>query len=164
MSWIEAGIASCAIRILRYSWEAMESGIDAETMAGRLKEPKIVRASRTRKAEYVATGIRVRPIERAVLGAEVVLEVEVEVEAEAEAEVGVGVGVGPGGVVLFVAGTEVLLWPNNWANFTSFQMPTEELTMNVEAKVVMPAIAWSIFGYHLLRMVSEALAVAKVAV
>lgn len=162
MSWIEAGIASCAIRILRYSWEAMESGIDAETMAGRLKEPKIVRASRTRKAEYVATGIRVRPIERAVLGAEVVLEVEVE--AEAEAEVGVGVGVGPGGVVLFVAGTEVLLWPNNWANFTSFQMPTEELTMNVEAKVVMPAIAWSIFGYHLLRMVSEALAVAKVAV
>lgn len=121
-----------------------------------------MRASRTRKAEYVATGIRVRPIERAVLGAEVVLEVEVE--AEAEAEVGVGVGVGPGGVVLFVAGTEVLLWPNNWANFTSFQMPTEELTMNVEAKVVMPAIAWSIFGYHLLRMVSEALAVAKVAV
>lgn len=160
ISWIEAGIASCAIRILRYSWEAMESGIDAETMAGRLKEPKIVRASRTRKAEYVATGIRVRPIERAVLGAEVVFEVE----AEAEVEVEVGVGVGLGGVVLFVAGTEVLPWPNNWANFTSFQMPTEELTMNVEAKVVMPAIAWSIFGYHLLRMVSEALAVAKVAV
>lgn len=140
----------------------MESGIDAETMAGRLKEPKIVRASRTRKAEYVATGIRVRPIERAVLGGEVVLEVDVDVEAEAEVEVGVGVGLG--GVVLFVAGTVVLLWPNNWANFTSFQMPTEELTMNVEAKVVMPAIAWSIFGYHLLRMVSEALAVAKVAV
>lgn len=160
MSWIEAGIASWAIRILRYSWEAMESGIDAETMAGRLKEPKIVRASRTRKAEYVATGIRVRPIERAVLGGEVVLEVE----AEAEAEVEVGVGVGLDGFVLFVVGTEVLLWPNNWANFTSFQMPTEELTMNVEAKVVMPAIAWSIFGYHLLRMVSEALAVAKVAV
>lgn len=125
-----------------------------------------MRASRTRKAEYVATGIRVRPIERAVLGGEVVLEVEVEAEAEAEAEaeVEVGVGVGLGGVVLFVVGTEVLLWPNNWANFTSFQMPTEELTMNVEAKVVMPAIAWSIFGYHLLRMVSEALAVAKVAV
>lgn len=128
MSWMEAGIASCAIRILRYSWEAIESGIDAETMAGRLKEPKIVRASRTRKAEYVATGIRVRPIERAVL--EVVL-----------LEVDEGVGVGLGGVVLFVVGTEVLLWPNNWANFTSFQMPTEELTMNVEAKVVMPAIA-----------------------
>lgn len=130
-SWMEAGIASCAIRILRYSWEAMESGIDAETMAGRLKEPKIVRASRMRKAEYVATGIRVRPIERAVL------EVEVEVALEVDAEVGVGLG----GVLLFVAGAEVLLWPNNWANFTSFQMPTEELIMNVEAKVVMPAIA-----------------------
>jgi hypothetical protein len=115
------------------SWEAMESGIDAETMAGRLKEPKIVRASRTRKAEYVATGIRVRPIERAVL--------EVEVEVVLEVEVDAGVDVGLGGVVLFVVGTEVLLWPNNWANFTSFQMPTEELTMNVEAKVVMPAIA-----------------------
>lgn len=60
-------------------------------MAGRLKEPKIVRASRTRKAEYVATGIRVRPIERAVLGAEVVLEVEVEVETEVAAEAEVGV-------------------------------------------------------------------------
>jgi hypothetical protein len=130
---MEAGIASWAIRILRYSWEAMESGIDAETMAGRLKEPKIVRASRTRKAEYVATGIRVRPIERAVL--------EVEVEVVLEVEVDAGVDVGLGGVVLFVVGTEVLLWPNNWANFTSFQMPTEELTMNVEAKVVMPAIA-----------------------
>jgi hypothetical protein len=130
---MEAGIASWAIRILRYSWEAMESGIDAETMAGRLKEPKIVRASRTRKAEYVATGIRVRPIERAVL--------EVEVEVVLEVEVDAGVDVGLGGVVLFVVGTEVLLWPNNWANFTSFQMPTEELTMNVDAKVVMPAIA-----------------------
>jgi hypothetical protein len=134
----------------------MESGIDVETMAGRLKEPKIVRASRTRKAEYVATGMRVRPIERAVLEVEVVLEVDVDV--------GVGVGVGLGVVVLLVAATEVLPWPNNWANFTSFQMPTEEFTINVEANVVMPAIAWSIFGYHLLRMVSEALAVAKVAV
>lgn len=51
MSWIEAGIASWAMRILRYSWEATESGIEAETMAGRLKEPKIVRPSRRRKAE-----------------------------------------------------------------------------------------------------------------
>lgn len=95
-----------------------------------------MRASRTRKAEYVATGILVRPIERAVLGVELVLEVEVEVE--------VVIGVVLGGVVLFVTGIEVLLWPNNCANFTSFQMPTEELTMNVAAKVVMPEMAWSI--------------------
>jgi hypothetical protein len=51
ISWIEAGMASWAMRILRYSWEATESGIEAETMAGRLKEPKIVRPSRRRKAE-----------------------------------------------------------------------------------------------------------------
>jgi hypothetical protein len=70
MSWMEAGMASCAIRILRYSWEAMESGIAVESMAGRLKEPKMVRPSRRRKAEYVARGMRVRPIERAVLGRE----------------------------------------------------------------------------------------------
>lgn len=50
-NWIEAGMASCAMRILRYSWDAMESGIEADTMAGRLKEPKIVRPSRSRKAE-----------------------------------------------------------------------------------------------------------------
>lgn len=50
-SWIDAGMASCANRIFRYSLEAMESGMEAETMAGRLKEPKMVRASRTRKAE-----------------------------------------------------------------------------------------------------------------
>lgn len=51
MSWIEAGMASCAMRILRYSWEAMASGMVAETIAGRLKEPKMVKASRIRKAE-----------------------------------------------------------------------------------------------------------------
>lgn len=46
----------------------MESGIVAETMAGRLKDPKIVSPSRRRKAEYVAKGILVRPIERTVFG------------------------------------------------------------------------------------------------
>lgn len=51
INWIEAGIASCAMRIFKYSWEATESGIEAETIAGRLKEPKIVRPSRRRKAE-----------------------------------------------------------------------------------------------------------------
>lgn len=40
----------------------------------------------------------------------------------------------------------LLLWPNNSANLTSFQMPTEEFTRNVETKVVVPAIAWSIWG------------------
>jgi len=40
----------------------------------------------------------------------------------------------------------LLLWPNSSANLTSFQMPTEELTKNVETKVVVPAIAWSIWG------------------
>lgn len=44
-------MASWAIRILRYSCEATESGIVAETMAGREKEPKMVRPSRRRKAE-----------------------------------------------------------------------------------------------------------------
>lgn len=36
--------------------------------------------------------------------------------------------------------------PKSWANLTSFQIPTEELTKNVEANVVMPAMAWSILG------------------
>lgn len=99
--------------------------------------------------------MRVRPIERAVLGIEVDgllagLGLAVEVEVVVEVEVG---------VVL-----EALLWPNSWANFTSFHIPTEELTIKVVAKVVMLAIAWSIWGYHLPRMVSVAFAVAKVAV
>lgn len=101
-----------------------------------------------------------RPIERAVLIEDEADELGVEVEAEVAVAVAVGVGVVAAGV-----GVEVVLgWPNNWANFTSFQIPTEELTMKVVAKVVMPAIAWSISGYHLPRMVSVALAVAKVAV
>ena len=93
MSWMDAGMASWAMRIFRYSCEAMESGIAVESMAGRLKEPKIVRPSRRRKAEYVARGMRVRPIERAVLGREVsgfgVLDGdgEVEVDADADADV-----------------------------------------------------------------------------
>lgn len=90
-------MASCAIRILRYSWEAMESGIAVESIAGRLKEPKMVRPSRRRKAEYVARGMRVRPIERAVLGRDVsgfgdVVDEEVDgdgdaVEGDADADV-----------------------------------------------------------------------------
>lgn len=51
ISWIDAGIPNCAIRIFRYSLEAIESGIHAEAMAGKLKDPKIVRPSRRRKAE-----------------------------------------------------------------------------------------------------------------
>lgn len=51
ISWIDAGIPNCAIRIFRYSLEAMESGIHAEAIAGKLKEPKMVRPSRRRKAE-----------------------------------------------------------------------------------------------------------------
>lgn len=51
INWIDAGTASCAMRILRFSLEAIESGIAAETKGGRLKEPKMVRASRIRKAE-----------------------------------------------------------------------------------------------------------------
>jgi len=92
-------------------------------MAGRLKEPKMVRPSRRRNAEYVAKGILVRPIERTILG--------VEVE-----------GVVVDGVGVFL----VILWPKSWANLTSFQIPTEELTKKVDANVVMPAIAWSILG------------------
>jgi hypothetical protein len=126
---MEAGMASCAMRILRYSWEAMESGIVVESMAGRLKEPKMVRPSRRRKAEYVARGMRVRPIERAVLGRDVSgfavdEEVEDAVEGDADADadvdadadteadagvdvVGVGVGIavvdgGEGGGALFL--------------------------------------------------------------
>ena len=109
--------------------------------------------------------MRVRPIERAVLRVEEVDEVVVDgFGVVVVVWVGVEVGVGVGAVAGAGAGVVVLGWPNNWANFTSFQMPTEELTMKVVAKVVMPAIAWSISGYHLPRMVSVALAVAKVAV
>lgn len=50
---------------------------------------------------------------------------------EVEAEVGGDVGFGE---------------PKSCANLTSFQIPTEELTRKVEAKVVMPAMAWSILG------------------
>jgi hypothetical protein len=158
-------MASWAMRILRYSWDAMESGIEAETIAGRLKEPKIVRPSRRRKAEYVAIGMRVRPKERAVLGAEDEDEDDDDVLALGiMVDVGVGVDVGAGVSVGVVAAGVVFGWPNSWANLTSFQIPTEELTINVVAKVVMPAMAWSILGYHLPRIVSVALAVAKVAV
>lgn len=108
-----------------------------------------------------------RPNERAVLEIEDVVDdvlvavavLGIEVEVGVGVDVGVGVVVGAGAVF----GT-VLPWPNSWANLTSFQIPTEELTINVVAKVVIPAIAWSIFGYHLPRIVSVAFAVAKVAV
>lgn len=84
-------MASCAIRIFRYSWEAMESGMAVESMAGRLKEPKMVRPSRRRKAEYVARGMRVRPIERAVLGRDVsgfgdVVDEDGDGDADADAD------------------------------------------------------------------------------
>jgi hypothetical protein len=129
-------------------------------MAGRLKEPKMVRPSRRRKAEYVARGMRVRPMERAVLGRDEsvlggVLDADADVvdaEVDADADVDVDAdrgceGAGAGGAVVDGGeGGELFLWPNSWANFTSFQIPTEELTTNVEANVVMPAIAWSIFG------------------
>lgn len=72
-----------------------------------------------------------RPIERTVFGGGV-----------SGAACAAGDGVGVTGAV----GTGLLLWPNIWANLTSFQIPTEELTMNVEANVVMLEIAWSIFG------------------
>lgn len=72
-----------------------------------------------------------RPIERTVLGGDggggFVSEFEVEVVDDEGGEVGFGE-------------------PKSWANLTSFQMPTEELTTKVEAKVVMPAMAWSILG------------------
>lgn len=74
--------------------------------------------------------MRVRPMERAILGGEVA-----ELGGGADAD-GDGDGVA----------MDLLLWPKSWANFTSFQMPTEELTMKVDAKVVMPAMAWSILG------------------
>lgn len=146
-SWMDAGIASCAIRIFRYSWEAIESGMDADTMAGRLKEPKIVRPSRMRKAEYVASGILVRPMERADLGGDFWEFSSLDLVS------------GDGVVVAAV----LCLWPNSCANFTSFQIPTEELTKNVEAKEAMPTSALSTLGYSFPRMVSDALAVAKVA-
>jgi hypothetical protein len=60
-------------------------------MAGRLKEPKMVRPSRRRKAEYVARGMRVRPIERAVLGRDVsgfgdVVDEDGDGDADADAD------------------------------------------------------------------------------
>jgi hypothetical protein len=131
-------------------------------MVGRVKEPKMVRPSRRRNAEYVARGMRVRPMERAVLGRVVsVLDEDEDGDADADADVdaedgadagadedwegaGVGVGVGAGAGVAVVdggGGGALFLWPNSWANFTSFQMPTEELTTKVDAKVVMPAMA-----------------------
>ena len=105
-----------------------------------------------------------RPMERAVLGRVVsVLDEDEDGDADADADVdaedgadagadedwegaGVGVGVGAGAGVAVVdggggGGGALFLWPNSWANFTSFQMPTEELTTKVEAKVVMPAMA-----------------------
>jgi hypothetical protein len=135
-------------------------------MVGRVKEPKMVRPSRRRKAEYVARGMRVRPMERAVLGRVVSVldedgdgegdgdaDADVDAEDGADADAGedwegadVGVGAGVGVAVIDGEGGALFLWPNSWANFTSFQMPTEELTTKVEAKVVMPAIAWSILG------------------
>lgn len=57
----------------------------------------------------------------------------------------------------------LLLWPNSSANLTSFQMPTEELTKNVETKVVVPAMAWSIWGKTRLKIVSDTFTVANVA-
>lgn len=85
----------------------------------------MVRPSRRRNAEYVARGILVRPMERTIFGG--------------GGGLASGCGVGDGVFVGFGL-------PNNWANLTSFQMPTEELTTNVDANVVMPAIAWSILG------------------
>lgn len=78
--------------------------------------------------------MRVRPMERAILGGEVAeLGGGADADADADAD--------EDGVAI-----DLLLWPKSWANFTSFQMPTEELTMKVDAKVVMPAMAWSILG------------------
>lgn len=77
-----------------------------------------------------------------VVDAEVDADADVDVDADRGCEgAGAGVAVVDGG-----EGGALFLWPNSWANFTSFQIPTEELTTNVEANVVMPAIAWSIFG------------------
>lgn len=111
--------------------------------------------------------MRVRPIERAVLGREVSAfgvvaegdaEVDADVDADADADAGVDAdadgdweGAGGDGAIIDDGGEEegggaLFLWPKSWANFTSFQIPTEELTTNVAAKVVMPAIAWSILG------------------
>jgi hypothetical protein len=78
-----------------------------ESMAGRLKEPKMVRPSRRRKAEYVARGMRVRPIERAVLGRDVsgfgdvvdadadadAVEVDADADVDAEADTDADAGV-----------------------------------------------------------------------
>ena len=62
-----------------------------ESMAGRLNEPKIVRPSRRRKAEYVARGMRVRPMERAALGIEE-SDFGDELEAEGDADAGADAG------------------------------------------------------------------------
>jgi hypothetical protein len=106
----------------------------------------------------VAKGILVRPIERAVLGLGCGWDDEVSVGALV-----FDVGVVDGGLV--VGGVVVVfLCPKSCANLTSFQMPTEEFTRKVDANEVMPAMAWSILGYNFSRIVSDALAVANVAV
>jgi hypothetical protein len=79
-------------------------------MAGRLKEPKIVRASRRRKAEYVARGMRVRPIERAVLGREgsgfgVAVDGDADADADEDADAD-GDGEGAGVDIAVVDGGE----------------------------------------------------------
>lgn len=66
--------------------------------------------------------------------------------------------------VVVVLGVLLLLWPNSWANLTSFQMPTDELTRKVETNVVIPAKAWSTLGKTWPSIVSDAFAVANVAV
>lgn len=75
---------------------------------------------------------------------------------------------GDGAAVLFgvvvVLGVLLLLWPNSWANLTSFQMPTDEFTRKVETNVVIPAKAWSTLGKTWPNIVSDAFAVANVAV
>ena len=72
-------------------------------------------------------------------------------EAPRGLETGEGRGFeGDGAAVLFgvvvVLGVLLLLWPNSWANLTSFQMPTDEFTRKVETNVVIPAKAWSTLG------------------
>ena len=94
-------------------------------------------------------------MERAVLGRVVSVldededgDGDADADADVDAEDGVDAGAdedwegaGVGVAVVDGGGGALFLWPNSWANFTSFQMPTEELTTKVEAKVVMPAMA-----------------------
>ena len=107
----------------------MESGIAAESMVGRVVSVLDEDEDEDGDADADA-------------------DVDAEDGADAGADedwegAGVGVGVGAGGGVAVVdgGGGALFLWPNSWANFTSFQMPTEELTTKVEAKVAMPAMA-----------------------